>query len=326
MKRIRVILSALLALCLMLCLVPGARADGDDDKFKDKSWDELVSELLAKYTVSSDSIALGYYNTVTGEEHYLNGDKYMVSGSMYKVPLNMVFAEKVANGEMDWDYKFGSYTLEECMEATIIHSDNDLARTLWEVLGNSVYRNYRRVIAPYMGEDPDTVDAKFYENNFFTSRQMIYCLKLLYDHPERFPRIVETMQKAEPNNYFKLREHRFNIAHKYGFLLTEWHLYLDDCGIAFTDDPILLVLFTDNVGKAYDVMTDYCTLMCDYTQYHTRERILAEKEAALAREISQAQEQMQGGESSPSAAVPAVSGSVTGTPAASAVSDRRAGP
>ena len=323
MKRIRRILSAALALCLMLCLAPLARADSGDDKFKDKSWDELVNELLTQYKVSSDSIALGYYNTVTGEEHYLNPDKYMVSGSMYKVPLNMVFAEKVANGEMDWDYKFGTYTLEQCLEATIIHSDNDLAKTLWSWLGNNVYHRYREIIAPYMGEDAETVDQKFYENNFFTPRQMIYCLNLLYSQQERFPRIIETMQRAEPNNYFKLREHRFNIAHKYGFLLTEWHLYLNDCGIAFTDDPILLVLFTDNVNKAYDVMTDYCTLMCDYAQYHTRERIQQEKEAALAQEIAQAQAQMQGDEAPAGTAVPAASGAVATAPSTSRDSGER---
>ena len=264
-----------LALALVLCaaLMPAALAEDDsatEDLFEGKSWDEVVDGLLAKYDVTPSSVGLGYYNTVTGEEHYLNADEYMVAGSMYKVPLNMAFAEKVANGEMQWSDKIGSFTLAELRDETIIYSNNDLARTLWTVLnGNTSYHRYREIIAPLMGEDPETVSWKYYENNFFTPRQMIFCLKLLYDEQERFPTIIETMQQAEPKNYFKLRERRFNIAHKYGFLLTEYHQYINDCGIAFTDEPILLVAFTDNVLKAYDVLTEYCTLMCDYAQYHT---------------------------------------------------------
>ncbi len=293
MKRIQKLLCALAALCLLLSLGPRAfAADGadTDELYENKSWEEVIDTFLAKYNTDPSHITLGYYNTVTGEEHYLNPDQYMVTGSMYKVPLNMAFAEKVANGELDWDTTFGDYRLSALRDETIIYSNNDLSRTLWTILSNGAgYHRYREIIAPYMGEDPETVDQKYYENNFFTARQMITCLKLLYDNPDRFPTIVETMQKAEPNKYFKLREKRFNIAHKYGYLVTEYHLYINDCGIAFTDDPILLVVFTDNVDKVYSVLTEYCTLMCDYTQYHTAERLAAERAEAEAQAEAEAE-------------------------------------
>ena len=295
MKRIRQLLCVLAVFCLLLSLAPAALAaerspEGQaalyDALYKDKTWEEVVTAFLEKYNLDpedANTITLGYYNTVTGEEHYLHPDQYMVSGSMYKVPLNMAFAEKVANGELEWDTAYGSYRLSALRDETIIYSNNDLSKTLWTILSNGQgYHRYREIIAPYMGEDPETVDQKYYENNFFTARQMIYCLKLLYDNPERFPTIVETMQQAEPNKYFKLREKRFDIAHKYGFLVTDYHQYINDCGIAFTDDPILLVIFTDNVAKAYPVITEYATLMCDYAQYHTALR-LAEEQAEAER-------------------------------------------
>ena len=329
MKRIKQLLCALAVLCLLLSL-PGAALAAEepagpeapeaaepagpkvpeaedaaeaetsvypelDSLYKDKTWDEVVRTFLEKYNLDPDDpnlVTLGYYNTVTGEEHYLHPDQYMVSGSMYKVPLNMAFAEKVSSGELDWDTTYGTYKLSDLRDATIIHSDNELARTLWTILSNGQgYHRYREIIAPYMGVDPETVEQKYYENNFFTARQMIYCLKLLYDNPDRFPTIVETMQKAEPNRYFKLREKRFDIAHKYGFLVTEYHQNINDCGIAFTDDPILLVIFTDNVAKAYPVITEYATLMCDYTQYHTAQRLAEEAEEArrLAEEQARAE-------------------------------------
>ncbi|MBR0199151.1 MAG: serine hydrolase [Oscillospiraceae bacterium] len=298
MRRIKNLLCLALALCMLLPGLPAAFGEEpdealpedsfgiefpEDERFDGKTWEQVVEEFLQSWGADPDSVGLGYYNTVTGEEQYWNGDKYMVSGSMYKVPLNMAYAAKVASGEMDWDTTIGAFSYERLLEGSIVHSDNEFAKILWDHLGNGRYRTYRRVIAPLMGEDPDTVDAKYYENNFFTPRQMIFCLRELYENQENYPRIIETMQRAEPTEYFKRRERRFNIAHKYGFLQETYHLYMNDCAVAFTDDPIVFVMFTDNTVHAYDVMADFCTLMCDYAQYHhalrlAREAVEAERQ------------------------------------------------
>lgn len=278
MTKIKRLCAFLIVLCLLLALTGAAFAEGESD-FEGKSWDDVVQALLNKYGAGENSVAMGYINLVTGEEHYYNGDKYMVAGSMYKVPLNMYYARMVSEGEMDWDTPIYTVKYEWLMEDSIISSNNDFAEILWRNLGGGNYNNYRRAIAPLMGEDADTVDGKYYENNFFTPEQMIYCLRLLYDEQEQFPRIIETMQQAEPENYFKLHENRFDIAHKYGYLQEEYHFYLNDCGIAFTDDPIAIVMFTDNAPSAYELLTEYCTLMCDFTQYNTALRLEAESAA-----------------------------------------------
>lgn len=270
----------LITLCLLLALTGPAFAEGEIE-LEGKSWDDVVQALLNKYGAGENSVAMGYVNLVTGEEHYYNGEKYMVAGSMYKVPLNMYYARMVSQGEMEWDTPVYTVSYEVLMEDSIINSNNDFAEILWRNLGGGSYNNYRRAIAPLMGEDADTVDSKYYENNFFTPEQMIYCLKLLYDNQEQFPRIIETMQQAEPENYFKYHETRFDIAHKYGYLQEEYHFYLNDCGIAFTDDPIAIVMFTDNAPNAYELLTEYCTLMCDYTQYNTALRLEAESAAPV---------------------------------------------
>ena len=96
----------LAALCLTAVLCPAALAAPVED---DGSWDKLIADFLDKYEDrnKSCSITLGYRNLVTGEEHFYKGGEYMVTCSMYKVPLNMYFTEKVYNGEMDWDTEFG---------------------------------------------------------------------------------------------------------------------------------------------------------------------------------------------------------------------------
>jgi len=285
MKLLKTALSALCALCLLLSMLPAASAAlEEDERFTGKSWLEIVEEFNDRLSVRPQNVAYGYYNTVTGEEHYYNGDTYMVSGSMYKVPLNMVVANELYNGDITWDTQFGGISYKKLQEGSIIHSDNDYAKILWLHVGNGVYRSYRRVIAPLMGEDADTVDPKFYENNFFTSRQVITCLRELYDHSELYPGVIDCMKQAEPKNYFRKSETRFEIAHKYGFLQNDYTLYLNDCGIVYTDEPILLVVFTDGQFNAYDVLAQYCSLMCDYAQYTTAHREAAEGalDAALA--------------------------------------------
>ena len=215
MKRVRQCLAAAVVLVRLAVLLPCASAEGDA-RFDGKTWEEVTDEFLNGYgAYEIGQIGIGYYNTVTGEEHYVNGDTFITVGSVYKVPLNMVYCERIANGEMTLSTPVFGIEYETLMRGTIIDSNNDFAYTLWNAIGS--YRYYRQLIAPYMGEDPDTVDVTFYENNLFTAREMITCLRNLYENPDRFPYILDTMLEAEPTNYFRRDEHRYPIAHKYGF-------------------------------------------------------------------------------------------------------------
>ena len=290
MRNWKKIFAALLMLAMLLPLAPAAVAEGkeDDARFAGRSWEEIVDEFLAEHHADPASVACGWCNTVTGEEHYHNADQYMVSGSMYKVPINMIFTEKVHNGEISWDTFIGGYRYEYCLHATIVDSNNDIAKGMWDYLGG--YQPYRHILAPYMGEDPDTVDEKFYENNFFTPRQMIYALKLLATESERFPKLIDEMLQAEPNKYFKERAHDYDIAQKYGYWPDPngWHVALNDCAIIYTEEPICIVIFIDSVSEqaSRELLKDYCDLMIAYTEYTTparkeAERIAAE-EAAIA--------------------------------------------
>ena len=304
--------SCLLCIFLILALLPaGFAEEGSEaseepvsteetetaEKPEEKSdWETRLLLMLEEYNADPDTIGAGYYNFATGEEHYYNGDVYRVSGSMYKVPLNMLFLDWIADGTIEPDESIGGFRYSELLRGTIIDSNNDYAMTLWNYAGSTIetnpastyYHRYRILIAPIMGEDPENVDEKYYENNFFTPRQMITCLRQLYDGGEKYDRLISTMQQAEPEKYFKLRERRFNIAHKYGWFAEDPILYLNDCALCFTDDPIAIVLFTTGTENAYAVLTAYCTLMCDYAQETHAKRV--EREQAEAKALAEAAE------------------------------------
>ena len=234
----------------------------EEISFEGKSWDEIMDQLLAKYDTSRDSVAVAYVNLVSGEEYYINPDTYMVAASMYKLPLNMYFTEKLNSGEMEWIY---SFPYEEVRDYSIIYSDNDQSMFLYDILGG--YDKFRELTSEYMGSNYEELDPNDAFNNKYTAREFANCLKLLYNEQDKFPGMIETMQKAEPERFFKLYEPRFKIAHKYGYYSEYARVNMNDCGIAFTSEPIALVMFTQSVYDPEGLLTAYATTMCEYTEY-----------------------------------------------------------
>ena len=268
MKILKKAIAAAVALTLCLSLGFSALADGDDDAlYAGKTWEEVVDRVLEECDVSRDHITAGYCNLVTGEEHYINGDEYKTAASMYKLPLNMYFTDLIQSGQFDWDSYYPNVTYEYVRDASLIYSDNDWSMFLWSSSVIGGYSKFRELTAPYMGVDLNDVPDNYYSDNIYTARQFINCLKLLYNEQDRFPGIIETMQQTEQERFFMLREPRFKIAHKYGYISENGHSFMNDCGLAFTSQPIALVMFTDNVDNAEELLTAYCTAVCEYTNY-----------------------------------------------------------
>ncbi len=301
MKLRKKLLCLCAALCLLLSAVPGALAENaqgaeDDARFFGKTWEQVTEDFILEHHADSGTVTIGYYNTVTGEENYWRGDEYMTSGSMYKVPLNMIYTDRITSGEMDWDSEVCGYRYERALEESIVYSNNDISQAMAYALGGGHnWHAFREVLAPYMCEDPENVEEMFYKNNYSTARQMIFALKLLYHNPDRFPRIIDLMKKAEPNNYFLKNPQKVEVAHKYGYLEESFGLCLNDCGVVYTEDPFCLVVFTAGIVRPYEFLTEYCALMIDYTEYHTalrheEELQRAREEAILAMNPASSQE------------------------------------
>lgn len=269
MKALKTLVAAVIALALCLGLTSGAFAETDEKiPYGELDWDALMERLLADYSISADSIAAGYLNLETGEEHYINGDDYMLTGSMYKLPLCMYFTEHLALGEIDWSDYEAHFSYEEKRDNVLIDSSNTDAEFLYDMLGG--YTKFRELTADYMGVDAEEEISNIngYEN-WYTAREFIHCLRLLYNEQERFPGIIETMQKAMPDRFFKLNEPRFKIAHKYGEYkdpVNGGPSCLNDCGLAFTKQPIAMVLFTRDTHSAEEFLSAYATAMCEYTE------------------------------------------------------------
>ena len=258
-------LAALLLALLLLLPAAAFAAEGEEPSFADRDWDGIVAEFLARQGADPASVGIAYYNTVTGEEHLLNGDRYFYAASLYKLPLNMYYAQKVAAGEMTMDEPIGGFSYEVLMKASLEQSNNDYSHILMEHIGT--HEEYVQAVRPILAEPDWDYDTRYTMYNEFTPAQYLHALRLLYGAPERFPRVEEHMRNAYPDGFFRMKEQRFAIAHKYGIYTDEGYGAVNDCAIVYTDEPILLVMMTDHAAGGVGLLADFCVLMCDYSQY-----------------------------------------------------------
>ena len=109
----------------------------------------LIEEYIAENKIGEKQLALGWLDLETGEAYYVNKDVNFYGASLYKVALNMYWAEKVANGEATWDTTVGGGRLETLMTGSLEQSNNNYSYKLYQPLG--AYRASKLVEAPYYG-------------------------------------------------------------------------------------------------------------------------------------------------------------------------------
>lgn len=258
----------------------------EDPRFFGLGWEDLIADFLQLHGLNGNRVGLFYYNTVTGETLDWNGDEYFTAASTYKVPINLVFADKVSRGEMTLDDAIGGVPLRNIQFNTLRNSDNSQGELLIDQLGP--YAQYKAAMTPYLCPSGEELDPAHLFENAFTPRQMAFALRLLYGEPERFPQVLDHMKLAQPDSYFRQKERRFPIAHKYGYYADPGFRACNDIGIVWTHEPIVLVMMTDAVNGGVEALADYCALMCDYSEYwharHLEEEARREAEALAAAE------------------------------------------
>ena len=259
--------------------LPPREVPADDPRFLDRSWEEIIDDFLTEHHLEPDSVGLAYYNTVTGETHIHNGDMPFHAASLYKLPLNMYYAERIYLGEMSMDDTVYGMRYGDMQRSSLQFSANWTSEQLQANLGT--VDNYINCILPYMVPEGGEYDIHALRTNRFTAAQMLYTLQTLYADPERYPDVVYYLKLAMPENFFRLWEKRFTIAHKYGWFVDENASIANDVGIVWTDEPILLACLTLDIPGATLAIGDYCVLMSDYSQYWHGVR-LAEQAAAAA--------------------------------------------
>lgn len=266
-----------LIICFILSLSVCASADryGRDNDFtytadfENEALGTVIERYLSDRGILSEKFTMGFYDTVTGEEYYYNGDVYMEAGSMFKLPMNMIFSDMVYNGELDWDSTVGNYRLLEGMEQSIVYSSNGVSYSMLTALGKK-YQQQREALGRFSEEELDDI---FYKENYFTPKYMLSVLKALYTNDGgRYDQVIEFMKQASQELYFCYYEQPYTVAHKYG----SWDGNLNDSAIIYGPHPMLLVVFTHNIVHDADTLAQVCRIVCDYSSYLGMQDYLAQ--------------------------------------------------
>ena len=252
----------------------------DSDELK-----KLIEDFLDERGIAHDRFRLGYTYTGTNETWYYNGDVWSYSASVYKLPLMMMLAQKVANGELKQDDKVCGVDLTYAETSVLTYSNNDYAHVMINYFDSE--RDYREQQVKMSDVPVEDIPERYYVSSHFSPRFVIGVLRNLYENPDQFPNIVECLKVAMPGQYLsRTLGDKYEVAQKYG----AYEQFNNIAGIVYMPHPIFIAINTTWVGNAEQVLADAGKLLADYTL--TLDARLEEREkAAKAEEERKLQEE-----------------------------------
>lgn len=240
-----------------------------------KGLKEQIEQYLEKEEIDADEIAIYLHNFVTGQEYMMNPDSYFAAGSVYKVPLAMIYYERIEHGELsltskiyydeayaeDPDASEANYMPNTSIELTyllddmIVNSNNTAAHILFENLGGWI--SFKEEAAVF-GEVPED-DVYYSYDNVFTARYLKDVLSYLQGHRDTFQGLIELMVKSGSGEYLD-RVVSTQIAQKYG----EYDTAENAIGIVYGTQPYSIVVLTDAGAAGKAAIGDINKICYDY--------------------------------------------------------------
>ena len=199
-------------------------------------------------------------------KYSMNEKDEFIAASIYKLPLAMLYYDKVNDGEYTLDstftysgymhedagvvssnYGIGSQIpLSDLLDDLIEYSDNDAGHILYENLGG--WKEYKEAMTKYT----DSISENYYtEDNVSTANTMNDVVTYLYDHKEDYKGLIKNMEEAEPGEYLD-RDTQLSMPQKYGM----YDSALNSVGFVECNTPYSIVVLTDLGDKGADVMAN----------------------------------------------------------------------
>ena len=205
----------------------------------------LVTSFMQEWGLSSSNFSVAFTNLSTGEIFYYNEDKLWDGCSTYKLPLNMLYYDMEAAGEIGSDDIIpgtGGYTLAECHHQSLQYSNNELSEAMVDNLGN--YVTMKRNMLKYFTQTEAEIDSDYFNHNYYSARMMMDCCSYVYQHQTEYAELLGYLEAAQPGEYFKTYISECTIAQKYGLR----DGYTHTAGIIFSDTPFVLSVYSYNAG------------------------------------------------------------------------------
>lgn len=227
----------------------------------------LIENLILEKGLNNSNFWFFYYNKDLKKYYFYNQDTYFTAASTIKLPIAMLYYDKIRNGELTaestityssgcyepgagttaYTYSVGSKVpINFLLEQSIVNSDNTAVNILIKNLG---YKNCKQQISNYsLVELPD----EFYSKNIENAQYAYDVVNHLYENINNYPELIEDMKISSNGQYLKKYLQDNDVAHKYG----SYNGYVHDYGIVFGETNYLIGIFTKGIPNADEFIAD----------------------------------------------------------------------
>ena len=238
----------------------------DNSQFIDMSLAKDIEAYFQENGIDHEKVAYCITDLEHNIKYSMNEKDEFIAASIYKLPLAMLYYDKVNEGEytldstftysgymhedagvISSDYGIGSQVpLSDLLNDLIIYSDNDAGHILYENLGG--WKEYKEAMTKYT----DTISENYYTmDNVTTANTMNDVVTYLYDHKEDYKGLIKNMEEAEPGEYLD-RDTQLSMPQKYG----RYDSALNSVGFVECNTSYSIVVLTSLGDKGADVMAN----------------------------------------------------------------------
>lgn len=238
----------------------------DNSQFIDMSLAKDIEAYFQENGIDHEKVAYCITDLEHNIKYSMNEKDEFIAASIYKLPLAMLYYDKVNEGEytldstftysgymhedagvISSDYGIGSQVpLSDLLNDLIIYSDNDAGHILYENLGG--WKEYKEAMTKYT----DSISENYYTmDNVTTANTMNDVVTYLYDHKEDYKGLIKNMEEAEPGEYLD-RDTQLSMPQKYGMYDSALNsVCFVECNTSFS-----IVVLTSLGDKGADVMAN----------------------------------------------------------------------
>lgn len=238
----------------------------DNSQYIDMSLAKDIEAYFQENGIDHEKVAYCITDLEHNIKYSMNEKDEFIAASIYKLPLAMLYYDKVNEGEytldstftysgymhedagvISSDYGIGSQVpLSDLLNDLIIYSDNDAGHILYENLGG--WKEYKEAMTKYT----DSISENYYTmDNVTTANTMNDVVTYLYDHKEDYKGLIKNMEEAEPGEYLD-RDTQLSMPQKYGM----YDSALNSVGFVECNTSYGIVVLTSLGDKGADVMAN----------------------------------------------------------------------
>ena len=238
----------------------------DNSQFIDMSLAKDIEAYFQENGIDHEKVAYCITDLEHNIKYSMNEKDEFIAASIYKLPLAMLYYDKVNEGEytldstftysgymhedagvISSDYGIGSQVpLSDLLNDLIIYSDNDAGHILYDNLGG--WKEYKEAMTKYT----DSISENYYTmDNVTTANTMNDVVTYLYDHKEDYKGLIKNMEEAEPGEYLD-RDTQLSMPQKYGM----YDSALNSVGFVECNTSYSIVVLTSLGDKGADVMAN----------------------------------------------------------------------